>query len=134
MFFLSHCCQSPFPRWESQSTSSPQDDLQHCADLWTCCGCSLDSNLVLRLCVLVSNVNSYQSWCVFFCGSSQWPFIYSVDRVCLVDRVDLICSLYSWLKGFASSSLATLPLGFNCGFISTSACGSSAEVQLLKLP
>ena len=26
---------------------------------------------------------------------------------------------------FGSSSLATLPLGFNCGFISTSACGSS---------
>ena len=23
MFFLSHCCQSPFPRWESQSTSPP---------------------------------------------------------------------------------------------------------------
>ena len=21
MFFLSHCCQNPFPHWESQSTS-----------------------------------------------------------------------------------------------------------------
>ena len=29
---------------------------------------------------------------------------------------------------FGSSSLATLPLGFNCGFISTSACGSSTGV------
>ena len=25
MFFLSHCCQSPFPRWESQSISPPED-------------------------------------------------------------------------------------------------------------
>jgi len=46
-------------------------------------------------------------------------------RVCLVDCVDLICSLYSWWEGFGSSALATLPLGFNCGFISTSACRSS---------
>ena len=38
MFFLSHCCQSPFPLWESQSTSPPQDALQHGAGLWTCCG------------------------------------------------------------------------------------------------
>ena len=49
-------------------------------------------------------------------------------RVCLVDLVDLICSLYSWWEGFGSSSLATLPLGFNCGFVSTSACGSSTGV------
>ena len=32
-----------------------------CADLWTCCGSSSDSNLVLLLCVLASNVHSYQS-------------------------------------------------------------------------
>ena len=56
------------------------------------------------------------------------------DRVFLVDRVDLICSLYSWWEGFGSSSLATLPLGFNCGFISTSTCGLSTGVQLLRLP
>ena len=46
-------------------------------------------------------------------------------RVCLVYRVGLIWSLYSWWEAFRSSSLATLPLGFNCGFISTSACGLS---------
>ena len=34
----SHCCQSPFPLWDSESTSPPLDALQHCADLWTCCG------------------------------------------------------------------------------------------------
>ena len=43
-------------------------------------------------------------------------------RLCLVDHVDLICSLYSWWEGLGSSS-AKLPLGFNCGFIPTSACG-----------
>ena len=134
MFFLSHRCQNPFPHWESQSPSPPQDALQHCADLWTCCGGSSDSNLVLLLCVLAFSVHSHQSQSIFFCGSSQWPFIYSIRyRVCLVDHVDLICSLYSQWKGFGSSSLATVPLGFNCGFISTSTCGSSTGVQLLRL-
>ena len=55
-------------------------------------------------------------------------YIFHRHRVCLVDRVDLICSLYSWWEGFGSSSLATLHLGFNCGFISTSTCGSSTGV------
>ena len=68
------------------------------------------------------------TYCIFFCGSAQLPFIYSIDTVGLVDHVDLICSLYSWWEGFGSSSLATLPLGFNCGFISTSACGSFTGV------
>ena len=55
-------------------------------------------------------------------------YMFHRHRGCLADRVDLICSLYSWWEGFGSSSLATLPLGFNCGFISTSACGSSTGV------
>ena len=55
-------------------------------------------------------------------------YILHRHRVCRVDRVDLICSLYSWWECFGSSSLAILPLGFNCGFISTSACGSSTGV------
>ena len=55
-------------------------------------------------------------------------YIFHRHRVCLVDCVDLICSLYSWWEGFGSSSLATLPLGFNCGFISTSACGLSTGI------
>ena len=42
--------------------------------------------------------------------------------------MDLICSLYSWWEGFASSSLASLRLGFSCGFISTSASGPSTWV------
>ena len=79
MFFSSHCCQSPFPRWELQSTPPPKDALQHCADLWTCCGSSSDSNLVILLCVLASIVHGYQNKCVFYCGCSQCPFIYSID-------------------------------------------------------
>ena len=55
-------------------------------------------------------------------------YIFHRHRICLVDPVDLICSLYTWWEGFGSSSLATLPLGFNCGFISTSAYGSSTGV------
>ena len=61
-------------------------------------------------------------------------YIFHRHRVCLVDPVDLICSLYSWWEGFGSSSLATLPLGFNCGFISTSVCGSSTGVSSRGFP
>jgi len=59
-------------------------------------------------------------------------YILHRHSVCLVDCVDLICSLYSWWEGFGSSSLATLPLGFNCGFIS--ACGSSTGVCSCSCP
>ena len=38
-------------------------------------------------------------------------YIFYIDRVSLVDCVDLICSLYSWWEGFGSSFLAILPLG-----------------------
>ena len=57
-------------------------------------------------------------------------YIFHTHRVCLVYHVNLICSLYSWWEGFGSSSLAPLPLGFNCGFISTSTWGSSTGVYL----
>ena len=61
-------------------------------------------------------------------------YIFHRHRVCLVDHVDLICSLYNWWEGIGSSSLAILPLGFDCGFIFTSTCGSSMGVLLLRLP
>ena len=65
----------------------------------------------------------------FFLWELSMAFcIFHRHRVCLVDHVDLIYSLYSWWEGLGSSSLGTLPLGFNCGFISTSACGSSTGV------
>ena len=50
-------------------------------------------------------------------------YIFHRHIVCLVDRVDLSCSLYSWWEVFGCSSLAALPLGFNCGFVSTSDVG-----------
>ena len=43
-------------------------------------------------------------------------YIFYRHRICLVDCVDLIGSY----TADGSSSLATLPLGFNCGFVSTS--------------
>ena len=43
-------------------------------------------------------------------------YIFHRHGVCLVDCVNLICSLCSWWEGFGSSSLATLPLDFNCVF------------------
>ena len=55
-------------------------------------------------------------------------YIFQRHRVCLVDHVHFICSLYSWWEGFGSSSLVTLPLGYTCGFIFTSAFGSSTGV------
>ena len=48
-----------------------------------------------------------------FVELSMTFYIFHRHSVCLVDHVDLICSLYSWREGFGSSSLATLPLGFN---------------------
>ena len=44
-------------------------------------------------------------------------YIFHRHRACLVDHMDLLCSLCSWWEGLGSSSLAILPLGFNCGFI-----------------
>ena len=127
MFSLSHCCQSPFPLWESQSTSSPYDALQHCAGLWTCCGGSSDSNLVLLLCVLASMSTAVRT-SVFSSIGALSDFLHIPQTVCPADPVGLTCCLYSWWEGFGSSSLATLLLGFNCGFISTSTCGSSTGV------
>ena len=79
---------------------------------WSCLQCPQLSELV----------------CFLLWELSMIFYIFHRHRVCLVDRVDLICSLYSWWEGFGSSCLAILPLGFNCGFISTSACGSSIGV------
>ena len=127
MFFLSHCCQSPFPHWESQLTSPPYDAF----------------NTVLISVPVVGAAQiliwSYSVFCLQCPQLSErvhlllWelsmPFYtFHRHRVCLDDCMDLICSLFNWWKGFGSSSLATLPLGFNCGFISTSARGLSIGV------
>ena len=77
--FLESLLSEPFPMLGITAHLTSWDALQHCTDLWTCCGGSSGSNRVLLLCVLASNVHSYQNYCIRFCGSSQWPFIYSVD-------------------------------------------------------
>ena len=55
-------------------------------------------------------------------------YVFHRHSICLVDYMDLICTLCRWWGGFMCSSLATQPLVFNCGFISVSACGSSKGV------
>ena len=104
-FFLESLLSESFPSRQSQSTSLPQDALQHCADLWTCSKSSSDSNLILLLCVLASNVHGYQNQCFFLLWELSMTFyIFHRHRVCLVDCVDLIRSLHSWWEGFGSSS------------------------------
>ena len=122
MFFLSHCCQSPFPHWESQS-SSPLTSL---TDPWPVVGAA-QILICFHSCVFLPPVTSIRTSMFSFVGVLS-VFLYIPRRVCLVDRMDLICSMYSWWEGFGSSSLATLPLGFNCCFISTSACGLTTGV------
>ena len=128
MFFLSHCCQSPFPHWESQSTSPPYDALQHYADLQTCCGVAQILIWSYSCVFLPPGSTAIRASVFSFVGALSVLLYIPQDRVCQVDHVDLICSLYSWWEGFGSSSLATLPLGFNCGFISISTCDSSTAV------
>ena len=73
-------------------------------------------------CPQISELVCFLSW------ELAMIFTYSIGTVCLADHVDFICSLYCWWEGFGSSSLVILPLGFNCGFTSTFACGSSTGV------
>ena len=66
--------------------------------------------------------------CFLLWQLSMFFYLFHRHTVCLVGCVHLICCLYTWWEDSGSSSLATLPLGFNCGFLSTSACGSSTGV------
>ena len=43
-------------------------------------------------------------------------YIFHKHRVCLVDLVDLICTLYSWCEGFESSFLSHNAPGFQLWF------------------
>ena len=80
-------------------------------------------------CVFLPPMSTAVRTCVFLSWELSVTFyIFRRHSVCLIDCVDLISSLYRWWEGFGSSSLATLPLGFNGGVISTSACGSSTGV------
>ena len=89
---------------------------------------SSDSNLALLLCLLLQCPQPSEPACLLSRARSVAAHLLHRHGVCLVDPVGLICSLCSWWAGSGSSSSATLPLGFTCGFISTSACGSSTGV------
>ena len=87
------------------------------------------------VCVVVKSLSFGITWpqllelvCFLLWELSVSFYVFHRHRVCLVDCVDSICSLYSWWQGFGSSSLDTLPLGFIYGFISTSVFGSSTGV------
>ena len=123
MFFLSYCGQSPFPHWESQS-SSPLTSL---TDPWPVVGAAQILSC-FHSCVFLPPVSTAIRTSMFSFVGVLSVFLYIPHRVCLLDLMDLMCSMYSWWEGFGSSSLATLPLGFNCCFISTSACGLSTGV------
>ena len=126
--FLSLCCQSPFPRWESQSTYLPR----MLSNAVLISGHAVGTAQILiwsYSCVFLPPMSTAIKLVHFLLWELSMTFyIFHRHRVCLVERVDLICSLYSWWEGFGSYSSATLPLGFNCDFISTSARGSSTGV------
>ena len=60
MFFLSHCCQSPFTRSHS-SPYLPRMPSNTVLISGPAVGAAQILNLVLLLCVLASNVHSYQN-------------------------------------------------------------------------
>ena len=127
MFCLSHWCQSPFHLWESQSTS-PRMPSNTVLVLGPAVGAAQTLILSYSNVFLPPMSTAIRTSTFSFVEALMTLHIFHRHRVCLVDCVDLICSLYIWWEGFGSSSVATLPLGFNCGFISTSTCGSSTGV------
>ena len=128
MFILSHCCQSPFPCWESHSTLPPWMPSNTVLVSGPAVGAA-QILIWLYSCVFLPPMSTAIITSVFsFVGALSVLYTFHRHRVCLVDCVDLICSLYKWWECSGSSSLSTLALGFNCGFTSTSACGSLTGV------
>ena len=131
MFFLSHYCQSPFSCWESQSTvhltslGCPPTLCWSQDLLW---GQLRFSSGPTSMCFFLQCPQLSERVCFLLWKLSVTFWIFHRHRICLVDGVDIICSLSRWWEGFWSSSLATMPLAFNCGFIPTSSCGSSTAV------
>ena len=100
----------------------------------TCCGAALIL-IWSYSCVFLPPMSiAIRTSAFSFVGALNDLLYISIDRVYLVNHKDLICSLYSRWEGFGSSSLATLPLGSNCGFISTSAYGLSTGVWSWGFP
>ena len=111
------------------------------------------SHSLLHLCKLLSNTglvsglavgaaqNPISSYSYMFLPpvtravrTSAFSFVGALNDVLYILQTQSLPSwlcelnLYSWWEGLGSSSLVTPPLGFTCGFISTSACGPSPGV------
>jgi len=67
-------------------------------------------------CLQYPQLSELSELCFLLWELSMTFYIFHRCRVCLVDHVDLIFTLYSWQEYFGSSSLATLPLGFQLWF------------------
>ena len=114
MFFLSHSCQSPFLCWKSPYLPRMSSNTVLIS------GPAVGTAQILiwpYSCVFLPPVSTaIRASAFYFVGTLNAFYIFHRHRVCSVDHVDLICILYSWWEGSGSSSFATLPLGFKCGF------------------
>ena len=123
--FLESLLSEPFPHWESQFISLSSNTVLISGPLWGAAQILIWS----YPCMFLPPMSTAIRTRAFYLWELSMAFyIFHRLRVCLVDHVDLFCCLYSWWEVFGCSSLATLSLGFNCGFTYTSACGSSTGV------
>ena len=129
MCYLSHCC-------ESLSLTGSHSHLTSLGCPPTLCW-SLD--LLWRLLRFQSGPAPVSSClqcpqlselvCFLLWELSMSFYTFHRHRVCLVDHVDLICSLNSWWEGLGSSSLTTLPrVSIVILFPPLCTCGSSTGV------
>ena len=126
-FFLSHCCQIIF----LAESHSPLHLPRMLSNSVVTSGPAVGAAQILiwpYTCVFLPPTSTAITTSAFSFVGVLNVLLYIPQTVCLTDHVDLICSLYRSGEGFGSSSLATLPLCFNCGFIPTSACGLSTGV------
>ena len=128
MFFLSHCCQN----LSLAGNHSPPRLPRKPSNTVLISGPAVGAAQVLirsYSCVFLPHMSTAIGTSAFSSVGTHRGLSYVPQtQSCPAHRVDLICSLYNWWEGLGSSSLATLPLGFNRDFISTSACESSTGV------
>ena len=113
---MSHCCQSPLPHW----SHSPPHLLRMPSSTVLISGSDLGAAQSLiwsySYVFLPRMFTASELVCFLLWELSMSFNIFHRARVCLVNLVDLICSLYRWWEGFGSSSLAALPPEFQLWF------------------